>query len=142
MDLGEYASCKYLIAVDGYSGYPCVTNCGKTTPTSALINGLHKIFIQNAIPEVIWSDSGPQFTVQAFKAFLRRWGMKHMMSLSEFAQSNGRAEASIKNVKKCFVVLTVKEKLTKTCFWRFCCFIKTFHCIMVAFHLSSNLAHQ
>ena len=74
VDLGEYAGCKYLIAVDGYSGYPCVANCGKTAPTSALINGLRKIFIQTAIPEVIWSDGEPQSTAQVFKAFLRCWG--------------------------------------------------------------------
>ena len=142
MDLGEYAGCKYLIAVDGYSGYPCIANCGKTAPTSALINGLRKIFIQTAIPEVIWSDGGPQFTAQAFKAFLKRWGVKHMTSSPEFVQSNGRAEASVKNVKKCFVVLPVKGKSTKTRFWRLCCFTKTLHCMMVAFRLSSFLAHQ
>ena len=100
LDFSEYAGCKYLTAVDGYSGYPCMVNCGKTAPSSALINGLRRIFIQTAIPEIIWSDGGPQFTAKAFKTFLQRWGVKHITSSPEYAQSNGRAEACVKNIKK------------------------------------------
>ena len=81
-----------------------------------MINGLRKIFIQTAIPEVIWSDGGPQFTAQAFKAFLKRWGVKHMTSLPEFAQSNGRAEASVKNVKKMLRGATCQGKVDQDAF--------------------------
>jgi hypothetical protein len=100
LDFGEYANIYYLIAVDGYSGYPCVVNCGKRAPTSVLISGLRQIFIQTAIPDRIWTDGGPQFTAHACTSFLDRWGVNHSVSSPEYAQSNGRAEAAVKMVKK------------------------------------------
>ena len=100
LDFGEHAGHKFLVAVDGYSGFPVVLHCGKHALTSQLINGLRTIFIQTAVPEKIWSDGGPQFKAHGFKAFLERWRVDHITSSPEYPQSNGRAEAGIKNIKK------------------------------------------
>ena len=100
LDFGEYAGHKFLAVVDGYSGFPMIYHCGKRAPASELINGLRSIFIQTCVPERVWSDGGPQFTSNGFKAFLQRWGVDHETSSPEFPQGNGRAEAGIKNLKK------------------------------------------
>ena len=49
----------------------------------------------------ISSDGGPQFKAEAFKAFLRNWGVYHRKSSVDYAQeSNARAEVAVKSAKR------------------------------------------
>lgn len=48
----------------------------------------------------MWSDNGPQFAADEFAKFLGTWGIAHGTSSPHYAQSNGTAEAAIKQVKK------------------------------------------
>ena len=46
------------------------------------------------------SDGGSQFACKTFEDFSEEWGFKHTVSSPAHAQSNGKAEAAVKNVKK------------------------------------------
>ena len=56
----------------------------------------------------IRSDIGPQYASAHFTAFCKSWGIEHVTSSPNYAQSNGFAERQIRQVK------TVKNKCLKT----------------------------
>ena len=43
---------------------------------------------------------GPTVYVQAFQEFAKQWGFEHITSSPRYPQSNGRAEAAVKSMKK------------------------------------------
>ena len=45
-----------------------------------VIKKLKKIFAEHCIPEELTSDSGAQFTVEAFRRFEEQWEFEHTMS--------------------------------------------------------------
>ena len=53
-----------------------------------------------AAPALLWSDGGPQFTSHQFTDFLQSWGVSHVTSSPHYPQSNGKAEATVKSMKK------------------------------------------
>ena len=59
----------YLPVVDYFSRFPEVTKLTITTP-QGVINELRSIFARHAIPEILKSDNGPQYTYQEMKDFL------------------------------------------------------------------------
>ena len=62
--------------------------------------GLRELFSRTAIPDIFWSDRGPQFTSREFKSFADQWGFHHQTSTPHYPQSNGRAEAAVKSMKR------------------------------------------
>ncbi|KAL9989623.1 hypothetical protein ACROYT_G004190 [Oculina patagonica] len=46
------------------------------------------------------SNGGSQFTCKAFEDFSQEWGFRYTVSSPIHAQSNGKAEAAVTNVKK------------------------------------------
>ncbi|MEM7478413.1 MAG: transposase family protein [Planctomycetota bacterium] len=73
---------------------------GKQATTAQVISSLRSIFCQCSVPNVFCSDGGPQFIAKAFADFLSTWGITHDTSSPYYPQSNGRAEAAIKSIKK------------------------------------------
>ena len=57
-------------------------------------------FCRTAVPELMWSDRGPQFTSQHLADFLYSWGVSHETSSPHYPQSNGKAESVVKSMKK------------------------------------------
>ena len=86
--------------VDCKTDWPDVIEMKKDTTTQKLIGALRNQFCRTAIPDVIWSDEGPQFTSSKLAAFLKDWGMSHKTSSPRYPQSNGKAEATVKSMKK------------------------------------------
>ena len=70
------------------------------TTASHLIAVCTEIFSQTAVPDVLWTDRGPQFTCRAFQDYLHQWGILHKRSTPHYPQSNGKAEATVKAMKK------------------------------------------
>lgn len=99
-DFCEHANKKFLVIVDAYSGWTTVWNFGDRAPTYKLINACRELFCQAAVPEEFFSDGGPQFKALPFINFLRRWGVKINHSSPYYHQSNGKAEAAVKSIKK------------------------------------------
>jgi len=99
-DFCYYAGKYYLIVVDTYTDWPTIIPMGKGITVTHMIAGLTELFSRTAIPDQLWSDRGPQFTAKAFQEFAREWGFQHLMSSPHYPQSNGRAEAAVKSMKK------------------------------------------
>ena len=80
MDLAEHAGSKYLVVVDGFSGWRFVEPLGKCAPTRKLTGALKGIFCRVGVPDAIWTDGGPQFTSSSFRLFTRKWRITHHVS--------------------------------------------------------------
>ena len=91
---------QYLIWVDCYSDWPIIVSMGKDTTTNRLLAALREIFSQTAVPDILWTDRGPQFMAKRFQSFARQWGFVHCTSTPYYPQSNGKAEATVKSMKK------------------------------------------
>ena len=60
-----------------------------------------KWFQTFGVPKEISSDGGPPFNSHDYNEFLKQWGIKKRMSSAHYPQSNGRAEAAVKSMKRC-----------------------------------------
>jgi hypothetical protein len=69
-----------------------------TSPTVVLHT--KRIFSKFGIPELVFSDNGPEFSAQDYLQFSRDWGFIHETSSPEFHQCNGLVERTIQTVKK------------------------------------------
>lgn len=99
MDLLTYNSKNYLIMVDYFSDFfECESL--KTTNASAVIKACKKTFARYGIPIQVNSDNGPQFTSAGFRQFSKEWGFQHTTSSPGHQQSNGKAEAAVKIIKR------------------------------------------
>ena len=57
------------------------------------------MFARHGIPEVIVSDSGPQFSAELYAEFARQCGFEHITSSAYHPQCNGEAERAVKTIK-------------------------------------------
>ena len=64
-----------MIIVDCYTDWPDIIPMGTNTSTPQLITALRSAFCRTAIPDILWSDGGPQFTAKAFQTFATQWGL-------------------------------------------------------------------
>ena len=99
-NIGSYAGRQYLIIVDCKTDWPDIIDLGKDTTVLHLIESLQDQFCCTAVPDLLWSDGGPQFTSLKLANFLTVWGVSHQVSSPHYPQSNGKAEATVKSMKK------------------------------------------
>ena len=52
------------------------------------------------VPRTIISDEGSPFENKVFAKLMRKYGIRHVMGLTYHPQSNGKAEISIREIKK------------------------------------------
>jgi len=100
VDFCYHAGRHYLVWVDCYSDWPIIAPMGRDITTKHLLATLVEIFSQTAVPDIMWTDRGPQFTARSFQSFAQQWGFKHCTSTPHYPQSNGKAEAAVKSMKK------------------------------------------
>ena len=99
-DLGEDDGRHFLAIVDQYTGWPDVTVYGdKNTTASRLANSCRALFSVMGAPVGFWSDNQP-FKATFFQDFLTKFNVAWHSSSPHYPQSNGRAEAEIKQIKK------------------------------------------
>ena len=97
-DLFELAGNHFLITADRYSGFPWVDKL-TTLNTKAVITKMEARFLDMGfLPQSIRADNGPQFR-EEFKEFCKSLTIEHVPSAPHNSQSNGHAEAAVKNVK-------------------------------------------
>ena len=99
-DVCTHAGQQYLITVDCFSDWPEIIPMSTNTTTTQLISSLKSSFCRFGVPDKLWSDQGPQFTSKAFQDFAKQWGFQHVTSSPRYPQSNGKAEATVKSMKK------------------------------------------
>ena len=97
-DLFEIRNSKYLLLVDYYSWFPILHKLGSTT-TRVLVQEMKEVFAELGVPNVIVSDSGPQYTSAEFKDFMKQWQIEHRVSSPRNPQSNGMAERCVQTMK-------------------------------------------
>ena len=68
--------------------------------TRQITASLCDIFCASGAPDIIYTDQGAQFMSKECQGFFKRWGVHHVTSSPHFPQSNGRAEAAVKSMKK------------------------------------------
>ena len=99
-DICSYAAQDYLILVDCYCDWPDIIPMGHNTTTHHLTKVLRQSFCRTGVPDVLWSDQGPQFMAKSFQEIARQWGFANSTSTPHYPQSNGKAEATVKSMKK------------------------------------------
>ena len=99
-DFCSHAGLQYLITVDCFSDWPEISPMMTNTTTSKLMTSLKSLFCRMGAPDKVWTDQGTQFTSQAFQEFAKQWGFEHVTSSPRYPQSNGKAEATVKSMKK------------------------------------------
>ena len=72
---------------------------GKDITASQLITAVRELISRTGVPDIFWSDGGPQFTSKQFQEFTRQWGFTCHTSSPYYLQSNGKAEATVKSMK-------------------------------------------
>ena len=100
IDFCTYGGKQFLIIVDCCTDWPDIVPMGTNTTTRHLISTLQSAFCRTAIPDILWSDGGPQFTSLMFSTFANQWGFTHQTSSPRYPQSNGKVEATVKSMKK------------------------------------------
>ena len=96
-DLFEIRGQHWLVMVDRFSGFVWCHRLAKTN-TTAVTNRLRSWFVDFGFPARIRSDGGPQFRGD-FNAFCEENGIVHELTSPYNSQSNGLAEAAVKNIK-------------------------------------------
>ena len=98
-DCFEIKGRNYVVVVDVYSDFIEVADLGDMT-TNTLIVKLKQIFATHGVPAIFISDNGPNLASTEFVKFSRDWDFEHVKSSPHHHQSNGRAEAAVKTMKK------------------------------------------
>ena len=98
-DLFEFDNRNYLITVDYFSTFFEIDRLEHAT-AKYVIKKIKAHFARYGIPEVLVSDNGTQFTSQDFNEFTATYGFEHVRSSPHHPQSNGKAEATVKQAKK------------------------------------------
>ncbi len=100
MDFAYHAGHYFLVIVDCLTDWPHICPMGNGTTASHVIDVLRDFFCCTSAPDIVWSDGGPQFTSNKFLSFLKDWGIHHIISSPHYPQSNGKAEATVKSMKR------------------------------------------
>uniref|UniRef100_A0A8C7WX48 Gypsy retrotransposon integrase-like protein 1 n=1 Tax=Oryzias sinensis TaxID=183150 RepID=A0A8C7WX48_9TELE len=98
-DLFNFDGREYLITMDYYSNFWEIDHL-PDTKSSTVIRKLKNHFARQGIPEVVFSDNGPQYSSTEFASFSQKWDLKHKTSSPGYPQSNGKAESAVKTAKR------------------------------------------
>ena len=98
-DLFSFDNKDYLVTVDYYSNFWEIDYLPDTKSTT-VIKKLKAHFSRQGIPDILFSDNGPQFSSQEFQKFSRLWEFQHRTSSPGYPQSNGKAESAVKTAKR------------------------------------------
>ena len=81
------------------AGYRKVSFLDATLPVCSSLKLMY-LSCASGAPDIICTDQGAQFMSKEIQDFFKRWGIRHVTSSPPFPQSNGRAEAAVKSMKK------------------------------------------
>ncbi|XP_018366780.1 PREDICTED: uncharacterized protein K02A2.6-like [Trachymyrmex cornetzi] len=85
---------------DVYSKFPEVIVLRNGTTSQAIIREIKPCFSRHGIPEIVYTDNGPQLASYECTKFLQKWEIKHKTSSPTHAQSNGFIERQVQTIKK------------------------------------------
>ena len=97
-DLFYWNGTDYVVVTDSFSGWFEFAMLGNTS-SRMVIGKLKEIFARYGIPDVLYSDNGPQYSSEEFQKFAREWGFNHVTCSPYHPQSNGLAERAVRSAK-------------------------------------------
>ena len=92
-DLFHWNGEEYVIVTDSFCGWIETIKLSNTS-SRTIIDKLKEVFARFGIPDILYSDNGPQYSSEEFQMFAREWGFNHVTSSLQCPQSNGLAESS------------------------------------------------
>ena len=108
-DLFEFQGKYFLILVDYYSKFIEVAQLKHITSLE-IINHCKSQFARHGIPDIFFSDNGPQFSSSMFDQFSIEYGFQHHTSSPYHPQSNGMAEKAVQTIKNILRKVTEDKK--------------------------------
>ena len=99
-DLFEINKTMYLVYADRLTGFVELAYFPSSPTSSVIINTLREYFHRWGVPEEISLDGGPNLNSLEMKTWLKSWGVQQRLSSAYYPQSNGRAEAAVKSMKR------------------------------------------
>jgi len=97
-DLFYHKGKPYLLVTDYYSRYPEIALLTNEQSKSTITH-LKSIFARHGIPEMVFSDNGPQYSSKEFKQFAQNYGFQSVTSSPTYPRANGAAERMVKTIK-------------------------------------------
>ena len=98
-DLFTLKGKDHLLVIDYTSNFPEIEEL-QTIDTGGVILAMKKIFSRQGIPQVVYSDNGPQFYSREFREFSKFYEFRHKTSSPHYPRSNGKAEGGVRIVKR------------------------------------------
>lgn len=95
-----------VVVVDGYSRMLLALDVVADQTAATAERALARLFAQHGRPHVVVTDNGPAFAPpqdgydHRFARFLREHGVEHRRTRPYYPQTNGKAEAVVKTVKR------------------------------------------
>ena len=96
----SFGNLYILLAVDYVSKWVEAAACPKNDANKVLGFLQRNILSRFGTPRTIISDGGSHCANKVFEKLMRRYGIKHIMSLAYHPQTNGQAEISNREIKK------------------------------------------
>ena len=97
MNLFEWKGSKFLLMVDYFSRFIEIVKVSGET-CAEIIKHTKSILARHGIPEVIFTNNGPQFSAAEFGRFAKEYGFQHKTSsphsLSLMARQRGQSRPS------------------------------------------------
>ena len=85
--------------MDYYSRFIEIVKLNRPTATE-VISRTKNIFARHGIPEVVFSDNGPQHSADEYEKFSKDYQFEQRTSSPYFPQANGEAERAVRTVKE------------------------------------------
>ena len=86
-----------MLRVDYYSWYIEGAPLNRTTATE-VITRTKSIFLRHGIPEIVFSNNGPQYSCLAYQKFAKEYEFQHVTSSPYYPQSNGEPERAVHTI--------------------------------------------
>ena len=99
VDFFQHKDKHYLLAVDYFSRDVEICLVSKDVNSSQTILQLKRIFSRHGIPDILFTDNGPQFDSREFANFSTDWQFQHLTSSPRYPQSNGEVERAVQTMK-------------------------------------------
>ena len=75
-----------LIIVECFTDWPAIIPLDHDTTSAKVTVAIRQSFCHTSIPDIVWSDGGPQFTSKIFTDFDNRWDFVHKILLHAMAK--------------------------------------------------------
>ena len=99
-DMFEIDQQSYLAYVDRLTAFAELAYFPGSTASTTIINVLREFFHRWGVPEEISIDGATNYTSKEITDWLEKWGVHIRLSSAYYPQSNGRAEAGVKSLKR------------------------------------------